>query len=359
MPESRASRRLVKSPPELWAEISDERALARRLEALGEIRITRLEPETAVAWEGDSVRGTVALEPSGWGTKVTLTAQADTQPCAEVPTEPEPEPQSAPDPRPHAPAAEPAPDPRPHTTAPQSAPHPRAHATAAESAPDPRPHTTAAEPDADPQTLTDPEAPLELPVRPAPAAPEPDEPDPLPPAARRSRFAFLRRLLGRRRQTSASATVDSLADDVPAPKEVAPPAASQVARAEPPEIEPTVTAAKKQAAGPSGDDEAPTPAAGEDTTHADEATEAPPTPAAGEAEASAPAAGEHAAPADETAATPADEAAEASAPAVPDPAVPNDGALDLRVLDERHVAQILTGVLDDLGAAHHRPFSRG
>ena len=71
-----ASRTLVKSPPELWAECSDAAALARHLDGFGEIRITRLDPETAVAWEGEKVRGTVRIEPAGWGTKVILTAEA-------------------------------------------------------------------------------------------------------------------------------------------------------------------------------------------------------------------------------------------------------------------------------------------
>jgi hypothetical protein len=62
------------SPPELWAELSDVESLARHLGEFGEIRITRLDPETTVAWEGDRARGTVRLEPSGWGTKVTITA---------------------------------------------------------------------------------------------------------------------------------------------------------------------------------------------------------------------------------------------------------------------------------------------
>ncbi len=75
MPEPTAERTLVKSPPELWAEVSDPDALGRHLEAFGEIRITRLEPETTVAWEGDRASGTVRLAPSGWGTKVTLTAE--------------------------------------------------------------------------------------------------------------------------------------------------------------------------------------------------------------------------------------------------------------------------------------------
>jgi hypothetical protein len=74
--EHEASRTLVKSPPELWAECSRAQSLARHLAgSFGEIRITRLEPETAVAWEGEHVSGTVRLEPSGWGTRVTLTAQ--------------------------------------------------------------------------------------------------------------------------------------------------------------------------------------------------------------------------------------------------------------------------------------------
>ena len=73
----RAQRTLVKSPPELWAEVSDREALGRHLEPFGEIRITRLEPETTVAWEGDRARGTVELEASGWGTRVTITATPD------------------------------------------------------------------------------------------------------------------------------------------------------------------------------------------------------------------------------------------------------------------------------------------
>jgi hypothetical protein len=76
MPEPRAQRTLVKSPPEIWAEVSDVSALARHLGEFGEIRITRLEAETTVVWEGDRARGTVELEASGWGTKVTITAAA-------------------------------------------------------------------------------------------------------------------------------------------------------------------------------------------------------------------------------------------------------------------------------------------
>jgi hypothetical protein len=71
-----AQRTLVKSPPELWAEVSDVATLARHLGEFGDIRITRLEAETTVAWEGDTARGTVELAPSGWGTTVTLRAEA-------------------------------------------------------------------------------------------------------------------------------------------------------------------------------------------------------------------------------------------------------------------------------------------
>jgi hypothetical protein len=86
MREITAGRTLVKSPPELWAVCSDADLLAQHLESFGEIRITRLEPETTVAWEGERASGTVRIEPSGWGTKVTVTA-AEEEPAV---AEPEP-----------------------------------------------------------------------------------------------------------------------------------------------------------------------------------------------------------------------------------------------------------------------------
>ncbi|MGN6166824.1 MAG: hypothetical protein ACTHQQ_01450 [Solirubrobacteraceae bacterium] len=75
MSESKASRTLLKSPPELWSEVSAATSLQRHMDQFGEIRITKLEPETAVAWEGEHARGTITLEVSGWGTKVSLTAE--------------------------------------------------------------------------------------------------------------------------------------------------------------------------------------------------------------------------------------------------------------------------------------------
>src|SRR5438477_4720320 len=104
-----AQRTLVKSAPELWGELSDPDSLARRLEHFGEVRTTGLEPEDTVAWEGDRVRGTVRLEPSGWGTKVTVEVEAKEAPA---PPAPEPEPEAVADPEPE-PEPEPAPEPEP------------------------------------------------------------------------------------------------------------------------------------------------------------------------------------------------------------------------------------------------------
>ncbi len=97
---SEVQRTLVKSPPELWAELSDPAALARHLGELGEIRITRVEPEKTVEWEAADATGSVRLKPSGWGTKVTLTVSREV---------PEPEPIPIPEP---TPAQEPEPEPR-------------------------------------------------------------------------------------------------------------------------------------------------------------------------------------------------------------------------------------------------------
>jgi hypothetical protein len=77
MISSEVQRTLVKSPPELWAELSDPAALARHLGELGEIRIMRIEPEQLVEWEAPNRTGTVQIKPSGWGTKVTLTVATD------------------------------------------------------------------------------------------------------------------------------------------------------------------------------------------------------------------------------------------------------------------------------------------
>ncbi len=82
-------RTLVKSPPELWSELSNPDALARHLSGLGEIRITAVEPETKVEWEAEGSSGTVQLKQSGWGTRVTLSVTRIAPAGEETPSKPE------------------------------------------------------------------------------------------------------------------------------------------------------------------------------------------------------------------------------------------------------------------------------
>src|SRR3954468_15536303 len=122
-----ATRTRVKSPPELWAEVSDVAALTRHLGEFGEIRITRTEPESVVEWEGDRASGTVRLEPAGWGARVTLTVE----PLASNAGVPDAAPQD--DAHASAPAAPPgdaAAPPPPDATADASAPDATADAAA-------------------------------------------------------------------------------------------------------------------------------------------------------------------------------------------------------------------------------------
>ena len=75
MPRFEVSRTLVKSPPELWAELGPD-CLEK---ALGAVSVEETEPEREMSFTGDGVRGTAVLEPAGWGTKVTLTAETEEQ----------------------------------------------------------------------------------------------------------------------------------------------------------------------------------------------------------------------------------------------------------------------------------------
>jgi hypothetical protein len=133
-------RTLVKSPPELWAELSDPASLARHLGEFGEVRTVRTEPETTVEWEATDVRGTVEIKSSGWGTRVTLSlvrepperepaAQLEQLPAEPETAEPEPEPAEQPafELKPEPEAAEPTPEPEPEAETPESAgePEPR------------------------------------------------------------------------------------------------------------------------------------------------------------------------------------------------------------------------------------------
>jgi hypothetical protein len=236
---SEVQRTLVKSPPELWAELSDPVTLARHLGELGEIRIVQTEPDRAVDWEataadGTQVGGRVEIEPSGWGTRVTLAAsRAIVAPEAEAEAEPEPEPEP-----------------------PQADTAARIEAEAMEVALDPGPPEVRADPD------------------PAP------KPEIAAPAPRRGFFA---RLFRRRKG-----------------------AQPELAAAEP-ETEPAAETETE----PATAEPAPEPTA--------EVEIAEPAPA-------------------ETA---------------PEP----DVSAELAELEEQTTA-VLTGVLDRLGAAHHRPFSR-
>jgi len=69
------SRTLVKSPPELWAELEGERLR----DALGEATVKTTDPERELSWEAAGAAGIARLEPSSWGTKVTLTAWVEEQ----------------------------------------------------------------------------------------------------------------------------------------------------------------------------------------------------------------------------------------------------------------------------------------
>jgi hypothetical protein len=171
MPEVEAHRRLVKSPPELWAEISDVEALARHLGEFGEIRIIRTDPETTVAWEGEHARGMVSIESSGWGTKVRLTAEA-IRPEGALTVAEEPAPVAEP------PEREPVPEPPP--------PEPVAEPPAPAPVGGPPATEPAAEPPA-PEPIA--EAPAPAPVG-GPPAPEPP----------RRKIGFFARLFGRRKR---------------------------------------------------------------------------------------------------------------------------------------------------------------
>ena len=90
-----AKRTLVKSGPELWAEVSDPEALGSLFAPFGEIRITRVTDASLVVWEGERAAGRLELEPSGFGTRVHLSAEVGAR---ELPPPPASEPEPAPRP---------------------------------------------------------------------------------------------------------------------------------------------------------------------------------------------------------------------------------------------------------------------
>jgi hypothetical protein len=246
MSEPRAQRTLVKSPPELWAEVSDAGTLARHLGEFGDIRITRLEAETTVVWEGDRARGTVELEASGWGTKVTITASA----VAEEEVVEEPEVVVAEEPAAETPPVEEEPEPVAATTAEEET-----------------------------EERTESVAPPGFEETPTVTAPTP--------ARKRG---FWARLFGRKEQVEVEPIV------------VEAPMAKAAILAEP---ESLVAVAVPVAPEPE------------------------PEPVAEEA------------------------------PAAIVPPEPEDVEIVVTAMDDEQVEAVLVAVLDDLGSAHHRPFSRG
>lgn len=66
------SRKLIKSPSEIWSDLEN----GRLEEFFGDVELTAVEEQCELAWEAKGVRGTVLLEEAGgFGTKVTLTAE--------------------------------------------------------------------------------------------------------------------------------------------------------------------------------------------------------------------------------------------------------------------------------------------
>jgi len=318
MISSEVQRTLVKSPPELWAELSDQAALAKHLsdlEGIGEIRITKIEPETLVEWEAEAATGSVAIKASGWGTKVTLRvsrelpeaeaevaamAEPEAKPETEAVVEPEaeaaPKPEVKPEGEPEAAAiAEPKvkaeavvePKPAPEAEAapevkPESGPNTRPLTAAERFAPEFPPSLRGEQLQAEP---------AEEPGRVEALAPQP-EPEPI------KRRGFFARLFG-------WGTLKGTGEPQAEPEQAVEPPPAPTPQAEEPQP------AEPQAQEPAEED----PAAEEPQA---------PEPQAQEPEA---------------------------APDRP------DLAAELLAAEEQ-VTAVLTAVLDRLGSAHHRPFSR-
>ncbi len=118
-----AKRTLVKSGPELWAEVSDPSCLERHLAPFGSIRVVRTQPESLVVWEGERASGSLRLTVAGFGTRVEFEAEVAMLQPEPVIAEPETEPVTETQPEPQgfwarlfgrrAPEPEPEPEPEP------------------------------------------------------------------------------------------------------------------------------------------------------------------------------------------------------------------------------------------------------
>jgi hypothetical protein len=319
-----AKRTLVKSPPELWSELSEVDRLATHLDAFGEITITKLEPEHTVAWEGEGASGTVSIEPSGWGTKVTLTAQLGGE--AEVGAVEEPVAAAA--------VEEPAAAVEEETV---DAPHAETAAVMEGVVEEPleeaveEPLEESVEGSVD-EAVTD-----------GPAVQEPAEPVQTSPRRKRGFLAWLFRPRTSRGVGDSEPVVAGSEPERTAPESVVP------------ELEPDGTAPEPVAVLPEPVVALPEPVVevrmGEEAEA--EAEAEPDAPVEREPEAALdtePEPEPHAEPEPDAVVEPEPDAAVASQP---------DAAGGQPKLDPRHVQAVLDEVLDTLGSAHHRPFSRG
>jgi hypothetical protein len=75
VPTYEISRTLVKSPPELWEELRGERLG----EVVGATSVEASDDDHTLTWRAEGASGRAVIEPSGWGTKVTLTAEVEEQ----------------------------------------------------------------------------------------------------------------------------------------------------------------------------------------------------------------------------------------------------------------------------------------
>jgi hypothetical protein len=312
MISSEVQRTLVKSPPELWAELSDPAALARHLGELGNIRIVRTEPESTVEWAAENTTGTVSIRPSGWGTKVTLSVTRELASAT-----PEAVNETAATDEANA----------------DTSGEPVASATDA-AAPDAAPWTLELEPTGDADALPDPSPEVfpepELASEQDTVAAVPElASEPETPAAERApanepepRRGFFARLFGRRRREASSSPIVEAFADVPADV----PAVEESALNTSDSPTPDAFAAVSQVLEPQ------TFAAEHPFAAVAEVRQPAPKPIAEE--------------------EPVSDA---------DPRQTGDIAAELLAAEEagtEEVTAVLTAVLDRLGAAHHRPFSR-
>jgi hypothetical protein len=324
MISSEAQRTLVKSPPELWAELSSVEGLNRHLGGLGEIRITRVEPETEVEWETDGANGAVHLKQSGWGTRVTLsltreipTPRTPPESAADTPLEPTP---AASEP-PQTEREPPQPDPVTAPHEPDLGSEPEA---SAETEREPEGNAER-EPEANAER--EPEANAER----EPEANAEAEPEPKPTSRPEPRARFFARLFRRGRSRRTYTGPEREPQSAPEPPLAAPPAPSAPSA-------PSAPAAPAAPAAPIENLAAPEPIYPEPIP-----IQATPRPGA-----------------DPTAEPATDPMVEPNAdPTADATAGPAAELAAIEAQMAREDSELLTGVLDRLGAAHHRPFSRG